>query len=341
MRELHVVAVSEDGRHVVLGPTKGGKAGTHRIRLDARLIAAVRGDLRPAGAPEVDLSPKEIQARLRAGESAEQIAQAAGVPVTRVARFAGPVAGELARTLDAARDGFVVRGRRGRSSAPLGVTVDAALAPVARPGSLAWGTRRADDGRWRVAVTWFARGREREAAWWYEQGRTDLVPVDPASAALGHVDAEPDRRPTKPAPAPRPTRAGVPRAATKAATKTPTKAAVKAPAKAAAKAAARRAPAKATSKAAATKPAVTKAAPKPAAPTATAKPVRKAAAKPAAKPAAARTARPRLQVVPDPPARSRTPKPADKQAHKDGVTTRASVPAWADVLLGTTPGGER
>ena len=297
MRELHVVAVSEDGRHVLLGPTKGAKAGTHRVRLDARLVAAVRGELRAAGAPEVDLSPKEIQARLRAGESAEQIAESAGIPVTKVARFAGPVAGEMARTIDAAREGFVVRGRRGRSTVPLGTAVDAALAEAGgTAGGTTWSTHRADDGRWRVAVSWTARGRAREAAWWYEPGRTDLHPVDPASAALGHVDAEPVRRTARP------------KAATPAPEK-PQRRAKAAPAKPAA--ATERAPKQAATKA----------------PT-------KTAAKPA---------RPRLKVVPDPPAgaaRSVPPK-ADRQAVRDGVASRASVPSWEDVLLGTTPGGER
>ena len=76
MRELHVVAVSEDGRHVVLAASKGAAKGTYRVRLDARLISAVKGDL---GVHDADLSPKEIQARLRAGESVEKIAKSAGI----------------------------------------------------------------------------------------------------------------------------------------------------------------------------------------------------------------------------------------------------------------------
>ena len=306
MRELHVVAVSEDGRHVLLGPTKGAKTGTHRVRLDARLVAAVRGELRSADAPEVDLSPKEIQARLRAGESAEQIAESAGLPVTKVARFAGPVAGEMARTIDAARDAFVVRGRRGRSTVPLGKAVDAALEQVEGP---TWSTRREEDGRWRVAVRWTARGRAREAAWWYEPGRTELAPVDPASAALGHVDAEPVRR--------------------------------TAPAKPAARKAA--APASPRPKAEPAAPARKRArAAEPAAPPPPPAKPRKATKK--AAPAPKAPARPRLKVVPDPPAATRATQrsaPADRQAQRDGVVSRASIPSWEDVLLGTTPGGER
>ena len=79
MRQLHVVALSEDGRSVLLAPTKGAKAGTFSLSLDGKLAAAVRGDVPRLGeqeAREVGVTPKEIQARLRAGESVEQIADA-------------------------------------------------------------------------------------------------------------------------------------------------------------------------------------------------------------------------------------------------------------------------
>jgi len=93
VRELHVVSVSEDGRHVLLSARKAA-AGEFRVALDSRLAAALRGELPRPGettAPVISLTPKEIQSRLRAGESSEQIAASAGVPVARVERFAGPV----------------------------------------------------------------------------------------------------------------------------------------------------------------------------------------------------------------------------------------------------------
>jgi hypothetical protein len=264
VRELHVVAVSEDGRHVLLAAKKGGN-GTHRVRLDARLVAAVRGEL--SDPPAVDLTPKDIQARLRAGESAEDIAAAAGVPVTKVERFAGPVAGEMARTIAAAQEAHVVRVRRGPSTVPLGRAV---VAAIGEPG--AWTTYREDDGRWRVTVAWEARGRARRAAWLFEPVTKELLPVDPASAAIGHVDAEPRK-------------------------------AVRAPAS--------RNPAKRSAGNPAEQPAGK-------------------AAKKAVKKAAAPKGRPQLRVVAE-----RSPQPAADQ--RDGVRARATVPAWADVLLGSVP----
>jgi len=130
VRELHVVAVSEDGRHVLLAGKRGATKGGFRVALDERLGAAVRGDLPRPGEAEPhgsELTPKEIQARLRSGESAESIALAAGVPVARVERFSGPVQGEMARVIDATRSAYLVRGRLGRSAIPLGAAVDSAI----------------------------------------------------------------------------------------------------------------------------------------------------------------------------------------------------------------------
>ncbi|MCW2599414.1 MAG: putative DNA-binding protein [Frankiales bacterium] len=301
MRELHVVAVSEDGRHVLLAGKRGATTGGFRVALDDRLSAAVRGDLPRPGEVEPhgsELTPKEIQARLRAGESAEAIALAAGVPVARVARFSGPVQGEMARMIDAARSAHLVRGRLGRSVVPLGQAVDAAIAqvPSLRPDSTDWSTRREEEGGWLVTVSWFARGRVREATWRYDPAGKVVTALDPASAALAHVPAE------------APAKKATPRTA----------AAKKAPAK---KAAAKKTPAK---KAPAKKAAVKKA------PVAQRVAVRVPAKKLA--PGRSRT----LRVVPDP-----EPRKGKKADERDGVKARAVVPGWADVLLGTSPGNDR
>src|SRR5947209_6545554 len=52
---------------------------------------------------EASLSPRDIQARIRSGESAEDVARIAGVPVDRVLRYAGPVLQERAMLAQHAR----------------------------------------------------------------------------------------------------------------------------------------------------------------------------------------------------------------------------------------------
>ena len=191
MRELHVVALSEDGRHAVLATTPDAGRGGFRLALDDRLAAALRGELnRPGDTTErgSDLSVKDIQNRLRAGESADDIARSAGLPLARVERFAGPVLSERARMIDRARAAHVSGGRRGPSLLPLGEAVDAALDASfgMRQDSVEWSTRRDDEGRWVVSVSWVARARSRTASWTWHPASRVLTAADPASAAMGH-----------------------------------------------------------------------------------------------------------------------------------------------------------
>jgi hypothetical protein len=325
VRELHVVAVSEDGRHVVLAARRGASKGGFKLALDATLAAAVRGDLPRPGDEELpDLSPKEIQSRLRAGESVEKIARSAGVPLARVERFSGPVQGEMARMIDATRSAYVVRGRLGRSAVDLGTAVDAALhAGGADDERTDWSTYRQEDGSWLVTVSWYARKRSRSASWAYDPAQRLVTASDPASAALAHQESDEAAAKRKPSPSPARKPATKKTAAKKTAAKRPAAkktAAKKAPAK---KAVSKKAVKHAAAKKAPAKKTVARAAVKRA-------PVKKAAAiKAPARPHRA------LRVVPDP-----EPRPTKPTKGSRGKT-RASVPAWADVLLGTAPGGER
>src|SRR5919109_2565204 len=93
MQELRLVAVSEDGSYVIL--TQPGRGTRFSLPNDERLRAVARGQFSRLAQYEIEvespLRPKEIQARIRAGETAEQIADTAGGPVDRVRRFQGPL----------------------------------------------------------------------------------------------------------------------------------------------------------------------------------------------------------------------------------------------------------
>jgi hypothetical protein len=191
VRELHVVAVSEDGRHVVLAARKGATKGEFRVPLDERLSAAVRGDLpRPGEAEPAVVTPKEIQSRLRAGESPEEIAASAGVPVSKIERYAGPVLSERERVLDQARAGFVTRSRLGESSLPLGEAVARHLSETTgvRLETVSWSTRREESGTWLVELAYVSQARRRGATWRYDGVRREVTAVDSLAAALAHVD---------------------------------------------------------------------------------------------------------------------------------------------------------
>ncbi|HVE74888.1 MAG TPA: septation protein SepH [Mycobacteriales bacterium] len=326
MRQLHVVSLSEDGRSVLLATSKDASRGGFRVVLDDKLAAALRGDLPRPGertARTSTLTPKEIQSRLRAGESPEQIAADAQVPVAMVDRFSGPVLSERERIVDSARAATLVRGRLGASLLPLGEAVDLHLSQTLglRGATVDWTARRQEDNSWLVEVSFLARGRIRTGSWRYDPFTKQVAPSDAVSAGLGHVDEE----------ALRPRRAPARTRVTKKAVARPKKKAPRAKKAAPVKKAA---PAKTAAPAKKAAP-VKKAAPaKTAAPAKKAAPVKKAApakkAAPVQKAAPVKKAR-RLTVVPTPP--PRTPPQLQPRTAKG----RAEVPSWAEVLLSTGP----
>ena len=88
-RDLTLVGLTEDGRRLVLVSDAGEE---FTLPADARLRAAMRGEHARLGQLEITmesaLRPRDIQARIRAGESPEHVAAA-------VFAFAG---GDLSQT---------------------------------------------------------------------------------------------------------------------------------------------------------------------------------------------------------------------------------------------------
>src|SRR5438876_10915320 len=111
MQELRLVAVSEDGSYAVL--TAPGRSGRFSLPIDERLRIVARGQFSRLAQYEIEvespLRPKEIQARIRAGETVEEIADAAGIAVERVRWFEGPVLAERAYIADQAQNASVRR----------------------------------------------------------------------------------------------------------------------------------------------------------------------------------------------------------------------------------------
>jgi Protein of unknown function (DUF3071) len=184
MRQLRLVGPSEDGTHLVVEAPTGDR---FRLPIDERLRAACRGDLSRLGQLEIErdgtLRPREIQARVRAGESAEQVAAAAGVQLDRVLRFAYPVLQERQRVVAQAR---TTRVRRGGSTPAetLAELVDERL--VGRgtdAATLSWDAWRREDGAWTVCLRWQG-ARDYSASWTFDLASRTLQADDPAAEQL-------------------------------------------------------------------------------------------------------------------------------------------------------------
>src|SRR3954453_8775888 len=179
MQDLRLLGVSEAGTRFVLQAPDGL---TYGLRLDERLHAALRGDRARLGQLQIqldhELRPREIQSRIRAGESAEEIASAAGVPVEQVRRFEAPVLLERTHVADLARSTNV---RRVTDSAatPLGELVADRLEPHGVTAEdLVWDSWRRDDGRWLVRLTYGQGGRDHRASWIFDVTVRTIEPSD-------------------------------------------------------------------------------------------------------------------------------------------------------------------
>jgi Protein of unknown function (DUF3071) len=187
MQELRLVAVSEDGTYVVLGQL--GRATRFTLPNDERLRAVVRGQFSRLAQYEIEvespLRPKEIQARIRSGETADQIADTAGVPIERVRWFEGPVLAERAYVAQQAQAASV---RRPGDSGPgprLGEIVTERLRDLgADPEEAQWDSRKRGDGSWLVELSSDTGAARLTAAWVFDPRRRHAVPDDDQAARL-------------------------------------------------------------------------------------------------------------------------------------------------------------
>ncbi|MEU0393542.1 septation protein SepH [Streptomyces sp. NPDC006208] len=190
MPELRVVAVSNDGTRLVL---KAADSTEYTLPIDERLRAAVRNDRARLGQIEIEveshLRPRDIQARIRAGASAEEVAQLAGIPVDRVRRFEGPVLAERAFMAERARKTPVRR--PGENTGPqLGEAVqERLLLRGAEKDTAQWDSWRRDDGTWEVLLVYRVAGEPHSASWTYDPPRRLVQAVDDeARALIGETD---------------------------------------------------------------------------------------------------------------------------------------------------------
>ena len=151
------------------------------------------------------LRPRDIQARIRAGEAPEDVAAAAQTSVDRIMGFATPVLAERAYQAQLAQRASVRRravAGAGGTAGNLGGAVTAHLQTIdVDPESVEWDSWRREDGRWTVTASYLERGDERLARFAYDAaGRFVVAEDDEARTLVG------ERLAATPAPSGPPTR---------------------------------------------------------------------------------------------------------------------------------------
>ena len=203
MRQLRFVKPAADGEHLVLETADGGEE--FQLDIGAALRDAVRSDLpRRSGIgpdPEQRIGPREIQMRIRAGESPQDLAEANGARMEWVMRFATPVLAERVRIADEARRGRARRSTTEGQTVVFGAAVEQRFAAHGLdPAEVRWDARRREDGQWVVSAHWLGSDIDRKAEWSFQLRTRTVAPLDDAAAELL------SDRPIRPIAAPGPAR---------------------------------------------------------------------------------------------------------------------------------------
>jgi hypothetical protein len=205
MDELELVRLHEDGERLVLAARDGAQS---TLPITDALRAAIRGD-RPRTesirAQEASaLRPREIQERLRAGETCEKLAEASGLPIEHVRRFEYAVLSEREHSIARVRAKSVLTDDGGVTT--LGEIADDRLrSRGVRPADARWTATREGTHPWIVQVEFEAADRPRLARWSLEprggfvtalddEARWLGLPEDDGGPAIAGVSALPPHR---------------------------------------------------------------------------------------------------------------------------------------------------
>jgi Protein of unknown function (DUF3071) len=200
MRQLRLVHLSDDGTTLLLESAEGtGSAAAgeqYQLPVDAVLRRTVRTerpvehrpaptiDAVPTAEPGATISPREIQMRVRAGESPQALAETYNNPLDRILRFAAPVVDERARIAGEARRGRARRTTTDAQVVVFGEAVDARFAAHGiAPEDVSWDALR-PDGEWVVVARWIGGEDEHRAEWVFHRASRTVTPVDDTAIDL-------------------------------------------------------------------------------------------------------------------------------------------------------------
>ncbi len=167
--DLEFVAFSDDGTFIIL-QNSAGQWIEVAINKDAAKVTPI--------APIVieNLTPREIQFRIRAGANPNELAAQTGTDLERIMIFAPPVLKERAYVADKASNTII---RKASGTGPLIDVVLSRLSPLSvDEDMLKWDAFRREDGRWNITLDYPTKDGNRKATWLYDVRNSALVPSD-------------------------------------------------------------------------------------------------------------------------------------------------------------------
>ena len=213
VQRLHVVGFTTDHEGLILSARRGTKSGGYSINVDAELEEAIatalkeRGETAESRLPRAEslLSVREMQQRLRSGQSIHHVARAAGVNDEWVARFAVPIQAEQTQVVRQAFEMTFSKQRLGVSAQPLGISVwwnlqDRSVFLDEDEWESGWSAFLVRDQHWVVRFEYEARKRHQAADWEVDLRTGTLISRNRQATELAFVEAGRRRRAGPPTP---------------------------------------------------------------------------------------------------------------------------------------------
>lgn len=199
MAHLKLSGVSADGRRLLMA-SEEGEAFTLDITpaLRTALRTGPRGDTPPRTEPTMSstLRPRDIQDRIRSGETPETVATAAGTTVEAIMSFVAPVLAEREHIAQRAQRSSVRRAAVDGGAPQARVLEDSVAAHLrsqdTKPGTVTWDAFRRDDGKWTLTAEYDAPRRSGTAHFTFDvPGNYVIADDDDARWLVGDLVVAP------------------------------------------------------------------------------------------------------------------------------------------------------
>jgi hypothetical protein len=179
--DLRLVGRSEDGNHIEF-------IDAHDRRFQARLSDSLRAAVNQPRlaairieSDEPTTTVKEVQSRLRAGESMDAISRTTDWSLEKIEKFAGPILQERAFVIAQALKSSIRRDGSGTASFPSTLN-DAMTTQLTTHGvdveDVEWNTHRRRGGLWDIALYYPNRDGQADAHWSFNPATGTLIAED-------------------------------------------------------------------------------------------------------------------------------------------------------------------
>lgn len=180
MEELKVIGV-EDGALLVASD----EGERFRLPIDDVLKSRLRQTSPEPGVVR-KLAPRDIQAHIRSGMSAEDVAAVTGASLDYIQRFEGPVLAEREYVIESALNVAVhtaVETDPMLGGTTFGSVIRTRLAEMGAIGER-WASWKEQGGGWIVKLNFVSEQIERDARWSFDPRKSALAPLNPEAISL-------------------------------------------------------------------------------------------------------------------------------------------------------------